>query len=178
MRKAFTSAEKHRVNAFEYNLNHTVDIFESKIIFYDINFYTHYVDEDETKTFSLVMRKLTDGKIIVRIQRYDTFIATDWYLIIISTFLLQTTSTPFLRITLEGELRKEEDQSYASFFTTLHFDNFVLNAIRTSNDPDDVKFSFDISYDNYHSFHHGDMVCMSTSKNKTIQHQTITKAKN
>ena len=56
----------------------------------------------------------------------------------------------YLRITSEGELLVKTDELYATYFTTLHFENFTLKAIRTSDQLDGVDFFFNISYEKYY----------------------------
>ncbi|XP_065208597.1 uncharacterized protein LOC135837300 [Planococcus citri] len=125
---AFASAEYHRVRLLEYNITRELEPFQSKIIFYDVNFYTHAIDARKTYPYTLKTWKLSDNKICLTTEK--------------------------MRITLEGEVRPKKDQFYAFFFTTLHFKNFVLEAIPASNDPYNVKFSFNVSYDRYYVRHH------------------------
>ncbi|XP_065208594.1 uncharacterized protein LOC135837296 [Planococcus citri] len=132
VKAAFASAEHHRVQVLEYNITHAVEPFQSKVVFYDTNFYTHPVDAAETLPFTLHSWKSSGNTICL--------------------------STPKFRITLEGEIRAERDQFYASYFTTLHFEKFVLNAIRVTNDPNDVQFSYMLSFENYYVYHHGSSV--------------------
>ncbi|XP_065208593.1 uncharacterized protein LOC135837295 [Planococcus citri] len=129
IKDAYASVVRHKILELEYNITQNVNLpFQSKIIFYDITFYVHKTDAAESTPLKLSKNKLSDNQIRL--------------------------STPHFRITLEGELRTVKNQSYTSYFTTLHFQDFVLDVTPKPDDPSGSKFSFEFSYKSYRTVHH------------------------
>ncbi|XP_065204148.1 uncharacterized protein LOC135834243 [Planococcus citri] len=109
----------------EYNITEAANptSLQSKIIFYDTRFRVLPIyswHKREGPPFTLEAWKLSDSKIRL--------------------------STKRVGIELRGQIRAKRDQYYASYWTNLHFEDFVLDAIRVSKDPNDVKFSFKLTY--------------------------------
>ncbi|XP_065204143.1 uncharacterized protein LOC135834239 [Planococcus citri] len=140
MKNALASA--YIIGEWEYNITEKMNLvapFQSQIILYDTNFYTHPKDTEETKPFTLKSWRSSDNKIRLSSKKF--------------------------RITVEGEIRAEKNRCHAGYFTTLHFEDFVLDAIPVSDTLYGVEFSTEFSYNKYYVWNHGSEAHIKWTKN-------------
>ncbi|XP_065208595.1 uncharacterized protein LOC135837297 [Planococcus citri] len=126
LKNAFVSAKGYSIaGELKYNITdkrNSAVLLRSINIHYELDLYINPSDTAGNKPFILRTWRSSDKKIRISTER--------------------------LMIVSKGGISEHEDTSHASYFAELQFQNFVLDATRVSHDPNDVKFSFEFSYNN------------------------------
>ncbi|XP_065208596.1 uncharacterized protein LOC135837299 [Planococcus citri] len=130
LKNAFVSAKEHIVGELEYNTTDERNpaLFQTEVILYNVTLCINPSDTAGTMPFTLRTWKSSDKKIRVSTER--------------------------LTIVSDVGIRAHKNESYASYFAELQFQDFVLEASQKSEDTTDVKFSFEFSYNNFYMYNY------------------------